>query len=62
MVRAEEDGAIRLEGSGERRRLLDVMHGKPPPALEVQSWIGTSPLTLANLRGKVVLLDFWGKW
>jgi len=63
VARAEQDaGAIRLEGTGERRRLLDAMCGKPPPALDVQTWIGTPPLTLAELRGKVVLLDFWGKW
>jgi thiol-disulfide isomerase/thioredoxin len=36
---------------------------KPPPALDGATWFNTSaPLTLDRLRGKVVLLDFWGKW
>lgn len=34
-------------------------------ALELQKikgWINSKPLTLTELRGKVVLLDFWGTW
>ncbi|MCU0917659.1 MAG: TlpA family protein disulfide reductase [Planctomycetes bacterium] len=28
--------------------------------VDVQAWLNTDPLTLQQLRGKVVLLDFWG--
>lgn len=32
----------------------------PAPALEgIQQWINSPPLTLASLKGKVVLIDFW---
>lgn len=30
-----------------------------PEIVGIQSWIGSEPLTLAGLRGQVVLVDFW---
>jgi len=35
---------------------------KPAPALPTQEWLGGSPLSLEQLKGKVVLLDFWATW
>ncbi|MGA2439902.1 MAG: TlpA disulfide reductase family protein [Tepidisphaeraceae bacterium] len=44
-------------------RLLYRMYGRPAPELrEIKGWKNGGPLTLANLRGKLVLLDFWGYW
>ena len=41
----------------------DPLEGKAPPALQVTGWMNTDgPLDLASLRGKVVVLDFWGTW
>jgi len=34
--------------------------GMVPPALDVAGWVSPEPLTLAALKGKVVVLDFWG--
>ena len=38
--------------------------GKPAPKLTTQNWANTSgqALSLAKLKGKVVVLDFWATW
>jgi thiol-disulfide isomerase/thioredoxin len=35
--------------------------GETAPEIKVDNWVG-EPKTLASLRGKVVLLDFWATW
>lgn len=49
---------------GRNRPFKDALEGKAPPALSVKSWMNTGgePLTWEALRGKVVVLDFWGTW
>ena len=36
--------------------------GKPAPELSVGGWKNSKELKLADLKGKVVLIDFWGVW
>lgn len=40
------------------KTLLD----KAAPRLQATEWIGSEPKTLEDLRGKIVLLDFWATW
>lgn len=40
----------------------DSLLSKPAPELGNCEWIGSKPLRLADLRGRVVLLDFWATW
>jgi cytochrome c biogenesis protein CcmG, thiol:disulfide interchange protein DsbE len=55
---------FKREGEGEKRELKDQLEGKDPPELQVENWLNTDgkPLKLADLKGKVVVLDFWGVW
>jgi len=36
--------------------------GQPAAELQVSEWVKGELVTLAELKGKVVLLDFWGLW
>src|SRR4029453_9371144 len=34
-------------------------YGKAPEFTGIEKWLNSEPLTVAGLRGKVVLVDFW---
>jgi thiol-disulfide isomerase/thioredoxin len=44
-------------------RRLTLLQGEPAPELQdVVAWKNGGPIKLSDLRGKVVLLEFWGHW
>jgi thiol-disulfide isomerase/thioredoxin len=46
-----------------REEILRNLPGSVPPAIDASSWLNSEAgLTWEQLRGKVVLLDFWGMW
>lgn len=47
-----------LEAEAQRLELF----GQTPPPLTAEHWLNQSPLNLAQLKGKVVLIDFWAPW
>ena len=46
--------------AGEQARMALV--GQPAFPLETNAWVNGDPLTDEDLKGKVVLLDFWAVW
>jgi cytochrome c biogenesis protein CcmG/thiol:disulfide interchange protein DsbE len=36
--------------------------GQPAPEISLRAWIHGGPVTLEDLRGQVVLLEFWATW
>ena len=55
----------RKKDAPEKNAAKDALEGKAPPKLDVGGWLNTpdgKALTWADLRGKVVLIDFWRTW
>ena len=46
---------------GDRARFTQ-MEGKPAPKMQLTNWINSKPMSAADLKGKVVLVDFWATW
>ena len=38
---------------------VSPLQGRPAPELARTTWVNSDPLKLQDLRGKVVLLEFW---
>jgi thiol-disulfide isomerase/thioredoxin len=60
-VKNQKEQGIILSGLRSKRDHLRLQ-GEAAPELVVDKWIDQSPVRLADLRGRVVLLDFWATW
>jgi thiol-disulfide isomerase/thioredoxin len=57
-----EQSFARLESSIAAGLKLIQLIGSDAAPLDVEGWVNGSPLTDEDLKGKVVLLDFWAIW
>jgi thiol-disulfide isomerase/thioredoxin/uncharacterized GH25 family protein len=54
--------AVDTKNSPSPSMLVPVKRGQPAPPWQVSGWTDEKSRVLADYRGKVVLLDFWGIW
>lgn len=56
--RAVAGGRVQIRDRARQVALI----GQPAPEIAISDWINGEPTTLAELRGRVVLLEFWSTW
>jgi thiol-disulfide isomerase/thioredoxin len=50
------------EGTAQQRERLAKIGGAPADEIDLKDWTNSKPLKLADLKGKIVVLDFWATW
>jgi thiol-disulfide isomerase/thioredoxin len=55
---ADEQGLKSLRSALKQLEFI----GKPAPAIAAENWLNSKPLSLKDLKGKVVVIDFWAPW
>ncbi|HOC54592.1 MAG TPA: TlpA disulfide reductase family protein [Verrucomicrobiota bacterium] len=49
-------------GDKNKERLKSLQGSAAPPELAVEGWMNGKAVNLKNLKGKIVVLDFWATW
>jgi thiol-disulfide isomerase/thioredoxin len=57
-----EMSLARLGSSIASAKKIKEMIGKPAPNMDIESWANGAAIAAEDLKGKVVLLDFWAVW
>ncbi|MEM7699760.1 MAG: TlpA disulfide reductase family protein [Verrucomicrobiota bacterium] len=62
-ISRSDDFSFAFEGDARLRERLILLQGTTaPPPIELSKWINSEPLSFADLKGKIVVLDFWATW
>ena len=62
-IASAEDFSFAFEGDASKRtHLKDLQGATTSPALNVTDWSNADPMSLDDLKGKIVVLDFWATW
>jgi thiol-disulfide isomerase/thioredoxin len=59
---SKEKGNEALQRLKKREKQYKLLNEAAPEIVGVDQWFPGTPKTLASLKGKVVLLDFWATW
>lgn len=67
LIQATGSAAEKRMANADRMQIHDLstqvnLVRQPAPEIDVAEWINSEPLSLADLRGQVVLLEFWATW
>jgi len=67
LIQATGTNEQKRDAAGGRIHVRDrarqvALLGEAAPEIEIQAWISGEGATLADLRGRVVLLEFWATW
>ena len=67
LIQATGSAAEKRMATADRMQLRDLatqlsLIGNPAPEIEIAEWINGEPTSLAELRGQVILLEFWATW
>jgi thiol-disulfide isomerase/thioredoxin len=46
----------------EEREKQQALIGKPAPPIQATGWLNSEPLDLNELKGKLIILDFFAQW
>lgn len=57
-VKSLDASILRIDAAVRREALI----GQVAPEFDAESYVGMNPTTMADLKGKVVLIDFWAVW